>query len=130
VHHSHVEKKGMSVLRENASNGEFEAIIRARIKDAAKQSLRAIATASCSRIRELVASQNSEKRRRSDRFYCVLDTDMAGLPNHADIFATVPRPHATLTDKTIWRRERAKLLGLFLEDVSDPRTFRAGALNG
>jgi hypothetical protein len=119
----------MSVVRDNASNEEFRAIIRQRIKNAAKQSLHGIATASCARVRELVAKENGEQRRRNDRFYCVLDTDMERLPNHADIFATVPRPHAAKSHKVAWRSEREKLLALFLENISDPQTFRSGAIN-
>jgi hypothetical protein len=119
----------MSVLRENASNEEFQTIIRTRIRDAAKQHFHGVATVSCALIRELAAKQSSEQRRRGDRFYCVLDTDMEGLPNHADVFATVPRPHATSGHKAAWRKERERLLALLVDNVSDPQTFRAGALD-
>jgi hypothetical protein len=126
---THAEKKGMSVLRGSASNEEFRRILQRRIRDANKQTFLGVATTSCARIRALAAKANSEQRLRGDRFYCVLDTDMEGLPNHADIFATVPHPHATHGHKTAWRREREKLLTLFLEDIADPKAFRAGALN-
>ena len=109
---THAERKGMSVLRENASNEEFQMIIRTRIRDATKQRFHGVATVGCARIRQLAAKEQSEQRRRGDRLYCVLDTDMNGLPNHADVFATVPRPHTTSGHKAAWRKEREKLLAL------------------
>jgi hypothetical protein len=129
---THAERKGMSVLRDKASNEEFQRIIQTRIRDAAKQHFHGVATVSCARIRELAAKEGSDQRRRGDRFYCVLDTDMEGLPNHADVFATVPHPHPnqpTTGHKAAWRRERAQLLALLVENVFDPQVFRAGALN-
>jgi hypothetical protein len=59
----------------------------------------------------------------------VLDTDMKGLPHHADVFATVPRPHESKNAKAAWRKERDKLMELMLADFSAPELFRGGVLN-
>jgi hypothetical protein len=120
----------MSVLREGASNEEFKTIVRTRIRDATRQRFHGIATVSCARIRSLVAEANSEQRNVGDRLYSVLDSDMERLPNHADVFATVPRPHPTNGHKAAWRSERGRLIELFLQNVSDAQSFRGGALAG
>jgi hypothetical protein len=120
----------MSVLRQNATNDEFKKILRTRIKDASKQYFHGVVPVSCGDIRALAATENGDQRRRGDRFYCVLDTDMDGLPHHADVFATVPRPHESKNAKAAWRMERARLLTLMMQDFSPPHIFREGALNG
>jgi hypothetical protein len=76
----------------------------------------------------LTAVENGDQRRAGDRFYCILDTDMGNLPNHADVFATVPRPHATKKAKNAWKTEREKLLTLMMQDFLSPSEFRGGAL--
>jgi hypothetical protein len=126
---THAERKGMSVLRQSATDNEFRKILATRIKDAARR-FHGVVPVSCADIRGLAATENGDQRRRGDRFYCVIDTDMDGLPNHADIFATVPRPHETKDAKVAWRKEREKLLALMLRDFSSPPEFRGGVLSG
>jgi hypothetical protein len=126
---THAERKGMSVLRQSASDDEFRRILAARVKDTSRH-FHGVAPVSCADIRALMARQNGEQRRAGDRLYCVLDTDMQNLPNHADIFATVPRPHPTKSAKTAWKMEREKLLTLMLKDFLPPSDFRGGTLKG
>ncbi len=123
---THAEKKGMSVLRESASNEEFKATVTARIKKPG-QKYHGVATFSCAEVRRIVAEGNTDQRKRNDRLYCVLDTDMEGLPNHAEIFATVPRPFKQNTPKAAWRNERERLLILLIGGFSAPAEFRDGA---
>lgn len=125
---THAERKGMSLLRESASNDEFRRILAARVRDASRH-FHGIVPVSCGDIRALTAVENGDQRRAGDRLYCILDTDMENLPNHADVFATVPRPHATKHAKTAWRTEREKLLTLMLKDFLSPSEFRGGVLN-
>ncbi len=125
---THAARKGMSVLRESASNDEFQRIIAASTSGDARRHFRAVASLSCSDIRALVAGENGDQRRAGDRLYCVLDTDMDGLPHHADIFATLPRPHPGRGPKAAWRAEREKLMDLMLRNVSTAPQFRGGAL--
>jgi hypothetical protein len=119
---THAERKGVSVLRGGASDDEFRRIIQSRIRDARRQRFHGIASVPCARIRTLVAENDGVQRRAGDRLYSVLDSDMPGLPNHADVFATVPRPHERNGPKAAWRTEREKLLNLFLEHFADPQT--------
>jgi hypothetical protein len=63
-----------------AKDEEFLSIINTRIRDPNRQHFHGVATVACGDIRKLFATVDSEKRRKGDRFYCILDTDMAGLP--------------------------------------------------
>jgi hypothetical protein len=126
---THAEKKGMSVLRQNASDDEFRRIITNRVKDKSKQRFHGVVAISCASVRALAATASGDQRQVGDRLYCILDTDMHHLPNHADIFATVPRPHQTKTPKAAWRSERAKLMDLLQRNFSSAQTFRGGVLN-
>jgi hypothetical protein len=58
------------------------------------------------RVRSFSADCDTTLRSAGDRFYCVFDTDMAGLPHHADILATMPRSHDARKRKQAWRAER------------------------
>jgi hypothetical protein len=81
---THAEKKGMSVLREAATNDEFKATISQRLKKPS-QSFFGVASFSCAKVRRLIAEEWTGQRCVRDRLYYVLDTDMEGLPNHAEI---------------------------------------------
>jgi hypothetical protein len=83
----------------------------------------------CSKIRELTAEKDGDQRAAGDRLFYVLDTDMPGLPNHADVFATVPRPHAERTHAAAWRAERGRLMELMLRELLPPERFRGGAFD-
>ena len=122
---THAEKKGMSVLREAASSAEFKTTIQQRIKKP-NQTFHGVASFACSAVRDLVADQSTGQRKVNDRLYYVLDTDMDGLPHHAEIFATVPRPYKNLTNKAAWRLEREKLLDLLSAGLTSPTDFRDG----
>jgi hypothetical protein len=120
------ERKGMSVLRESATDNEFKSVVAARIKKP-NQSYYGVATIPCGDLRRLIAQDSTEQRKRGDRIYYVLDTDMEGLPHHADIFATVPRAAENLTHKAAWRTERERLLNLMVNSILTPAEFRQGA---
>jgi hypothetical protein len=80
------------------------------------------------RVRSFSADCDTTLRSAGDRFYCVFDTDMAGLPHHADIVATMPRSHDTRKRKQAWRAERPLILNLMRRQLSTPVQFRAGSL--
>src|ERR1700686_2835993 len=82
---THAEKQGMSVLREGASNQEFERTITERIRNDPKRWFHGIASLRCAAVRSLVATSDTDQRDSGDRLYCVLDADMDALPHHADI---------------------------------------------
>ncbi len=124
---THAERKGMSVLREAASDEEFKSIVKARIKNP-DQSFHGVAHVRCGDVQSLRAKESDQQRSSGDRLYYVLDTDIDGLPNHADIFATVPRPHEKNSHKAAWRKDREKLLELMLKEFSTSDQFRNGAL--
>jgi hypothetical protein len=116
----------MSVLREIATNDEFRSVVAARIKKP-NQSYYGVATIQCRDLRRLIAQNTTVQRKQGDRIYYVLDSDMAGLPHHADIFATVPRTADNLTHKAAWRTERERLLNLMVNSILTPAEFRQGA---
>jgi hypothetical protein len=126
---THAERKGMSVLRQKASDEEFRKIISDRIKDPSKQHFHGVVPVACSDVRKIRAEKDTEQRKSGDRLYYVLDTDMEGLPHHADIFATVPRAHPVMTAKAAWRSERGKFMELLLRDFSPAQEFRNGVLS-
>jgi hypothetical protein len=123
------ERKGMSVLRDAASNSEFKNIINQRMRGDPKRWFHGIASMPVARVRSLSADSDTTLRSAGDRFYCVFDTDMAGLPNHADILATMPRSHDTRNRKQAWRAERPLMLNLMRRQLSTPAQFRAGSLS-
>ncbi len=125
---THAERKGMSVLRGAASNAEFETIIERRVKGDPKRRFSGVASVHSADVRSLSADADTELRSVGDRLYCVLDTDMAGLPHHADIIATMPRRHHKKKPKDAWRTERGRILALMLNQLSTPAQFRAGSL--
>jgi hypothetical protein len=125
---THAERKGMSVMRQSAPDDEFKRLIATRIKNPQKQRFHGVVPVVCGDVRSIVAIEDGDQRLKGDRFYCVLDTDMDGLPNHADVFATLPRAHATKAPKVAWRKEREKLMGFLLRDFSSAQEFRNGAL--
>jgi hypothetical protein len=121
---SHAERKGMSVLRDAASNDEFKKIVSMRLKKP-NQTFHGVASFASSEVRGLLADRSTEQRKAHDRLYYVLDTDMPDLPNHADIFATIPR--SDKDPKRAWREEREKLLALLTTGLATPANFRNGA---
>jgi hypothetical protein len=125
---THAEKKGMSVLRDAASNDEFKKIIAERTKNNSARWVHGVASIPCAKVRSLLAKSDTGQRHLGDRLYSVLDADMDGLPCHADIFATVPRQHGNKTPKEAWRVERGRLMELMLDNVSGPSQFRNGVL--
>jgi hypothetical protein len=125
---THAERKGMSVLRDAASDTEFETIISQRVKGDPKRWFHGVASLHAADVRSLSADADTELRSAGDRLYCVFDTDMAGLPHHADIIATMPRPHDKKKPKDAWRTERGRMLALMLNQISTPAQFRAGSL--
>jgi len=124
---THAEKKGMSVLRKAASNEEFEKTIAARIKNSQEKWFHGVVPLACTDVRSLVADGDTNQRSTGDRLYYVLDTDMEGLPHHADVFATVPHPYDPKSSKAAWRAQRERLMKLMLRDFSSPEQFRGGA---
>ena len=125
---THAEKKGMSVLRGDASDAEFGKIVSHRLNGPGKRELHGIAALPCKSLRNLRAETNTEQRLKGDRLYCTLDSDMPGLPHHADVFATVPRPAEGQSQKTAWKAQRGRLLELLQQNISTPDEFRGGFL--
>lgn len=129
---THSETIGMSVLRENAGDDEFRQIIVERTKTPGR-TYHGVARLNCGDVRSLVANAGDPRREASDRQYIVADTDMPALPFHADIFNTLPRatddPNAP-SNKSVWRKERQRLLALANRNVEKSHQFRGGALIG
>jgi len=122
---SHAERGGMSVLRDAASDEEFREALRLRLTKADRK-FAGIASFPCSGVREIVASTDVDGRQAGDRLYCVLDTDVADRPHHADILVTVPRI-GEITRGT-FRRQRNRLMAAVGTDIVPPATFRGGAI--
>jgi hypothetical protein len=120
------ERRGMSVLRGDATNEEFKIVVNQRLRKP-NQSYFGVATIACSDLRKLIAEESTLQRRKKERLYYVLNTDMPGLANHADIFATIPRQAQNASHKTAWRTERERLLNLLVDSMSTSSEFRAGA---
>jgi hypothetical protein len=126
---THAQLQGMSVLRGAATDTEFKTIIAQRTaRDPSKRTFHGVAVVPCSSVHGLVAEQEDAQRCIGDRQFFVLDTDMDQLPNHADIFVTMPRPHATKTPRSTWQKERARLLDLLTANFIPADQFRGGAL--
>ncbi|WP_164633720.1 hypothetical protein [Rhodopseudomonas sp. BR0G17] len=126
---THSETIGMSVLRQSAENAEFQKIISERTAREGREFF-GIIRLKCGEVRSLASVADAPGRKAGDRHYIVLDTDMAGLPNHADIFNTVPRSDSEkpTSNKKVWRRERDKLLSLANENILRRDSFRGGQL--
>jgi hypothetical protein len=125
---THAERKGMSVLPGAASDAEFETIIERRVKGDPKRWFSGVASLHSADVRSLPADADTELRSVGDRLYCVFDSDMVGLPYHADIIATMPRRHHKKKPKDAWRAERGRISALMLNQLSTPAQFRAGSL--
>jgi hypothetical protein len=122
---SHTEKKGMSVMREGASNEEILSILNARIS-APHRYLHGIASFACSNIRDIVAIEDDALRAVSERLFSVLDTDMPNLPHHADIFATVPSKGEPKFDRAEFKKVRQQMLTVMSQNIVVARDFREG----
>jgi hypothetical protein len=122
---THAERKGMSIMREKASDNEFELIIKSRIKDNPERWIRGFAGVSCGDVRALSTGSREETPR--VRLFYILDTDMVGLPHHGDIFATFPNPYDDKDGKRARRSRRDKMLELLNKNIRDVTDFRDGA---
>lgn len=123
---SHVHKKGLSLLRQGASAEEFSETIRLRQKG--KHKLKAIATVKASDVRSIVADQDTEQRRKGERLFYILDTDLDGRPHHCDVIATLPAITDKLTHAAAWRLERKRLSALFTSGLQPAAEFRNGEI--
>lgn len=112
---SHAEKKGMSVMGDRASDREIIKLLNLRLKKAT-HSFHGVARFTCGSVRSLRADTSCDKRNVGDRFYTVLDADMDGLPNHAEVYVTNPKPPEK-TNKMRWRKERRELLKLMTDSI-------------
>jgi hypothetical protein len=122
---SHAEKKGMSVMRGGSSNEEILAIIKARVTTPERY-LHGIASFACASIRAIAATQEDELRAAGERYFSVLDTDMPDVPNHADVFATVPSKGEPKFNKTEFKKVRQKMLAIMSQTITPPADFREG----
>ena len=124
---THSETIGMSVLRDRASDLEFRKVIQDRTARDGRVFV-AVAELDCGAIRLLKSANDQPGRRVGDRHFIVVDTDMEDLPYHADIFNMMPRQDADgkPSNKTVWRREREKLLQLANSNIVKREAFREG----
>jgi hypothetical protein len=123
---THAEVNGMSVMREGSSNGQIETILEQRIKGSAARWFHGVASLDWAAVRALRSQDDDLPRFSGERWFSVLDTDMPGLPHHADIFATVPKGEPSGQSKARFRKERARLMDLMSGNVSTPTAFRGG----
>lgn len=118
----------MSVLRQATTSDEVEKTIGARIgRNPQERRFHGVVPLACSDIRSLVADATANERSSDDRLYCVLDTDMEGLPHHADVFATSLHPHDPKNSKLARGAQRSRLMNLMLRDFMSPEEFRGGS---
>jgi hypothetical protein len=125
------EKNGLSILRGAAELEEFKRIVAERLSRATLEKPRAlfgIATFTCCDVRRMRARESTEYRKKGERLYYVLDTDLPRLPHHADILATLPRASDQNALKKAWRKERDELIELLGSNIVAPQNFRDGAL--
>jgi hypothetical protein len=125
---THAEKKGMSVMRESASNDELRRILDQRISAKPGRHFHGVATVSCAGIRGIVTTTDTPARCRGERLYSVLDTDMHGLPNHADVFATVPSKNPHKDTKNEYKAVRARLMSIMSDNFTPAGEFRGGTI--
>lgn len=121
---SQSQKKGMSVLRESASDDEFRTIIRQRLSKPDRM-LRGFVTFKCSEVRQLRADESANGFNKGDRLYYVLDTDLKGLPHHADVFATV----SPSTTPAMRRQQRGRMMQLLAGRMQVHNEFRVGVFS-
>jgi hypothetical protein len=126
---THAEIRGMSMLRERATNEEFERTIDLRLKNDPRRTVAGFATFECNELRQLVAMADGFGRKIGDRLYYVLDTDEPRLRHHVDVFATMPREEAGISPKTAWRRQRNALTELLRRSFVGPENFRDGVFS-
>ncbi|WP_091896058.1 hypothetical protein [Bradyrhizobium sp. Rc2d] len=126
---THTETIGMSVLRDRATDEEFQSIISQRTTQP-ERTFVGVVEFDCGEIRGLKSANDEEGRQPKDRHFIVVDTDMKGLPYHADVFNTVPRQNTDgkPTAKTVWRRERSRLLDLANRNIVKREAFREGRI--
>ena len=124
---THLERKGMSVMRDFSSDREINSIINSRIdRDPKERSFFGVASIKFEAIKALKSLADSEFRIKDERLYSVLDTDMKGLPNHADVFFTLPSKANQNNKKQAFRKERAQLVELLSKGIVAASDFRAG----
>ncbi|UPK28373.1 hypothetical protein [Bradyrhizobium sp. 195] len=126
---THTETIGMSVLRDRATDDEFRSIVAGRTAQPGR-SFVGVIELSCGEIRGLDSANDAEGRCFKDRHFIVVDTDMEKLPHHADVFNTMPRQNSEgkPTAKTVWRRERGRLLDLANKNIVKRASFREGRI--
>lgn len=125
---THAERMGMSVLRGAASNDEFQITICLRLKNDSDRKFYGIVSFACSDVRALGAQSDDAGREEGDQLYYVLDTDIMNRPHHADVFATLPRQDAKVTNKSVWRAARGHLMAAVGQKIELPTNFRGGVL--
>ena len=125
---THAEVNGMSVLRGNASDEEFKETVRLRRQGKPNHKLKGVLSFRCNAVR-LSAATDSNGRKVGDRLYCVLDTDIAGRPSHADVFATLPLPYDKSVAKQAFRSQRKSLMDAIGNAIEKPSAFRNGILD-
>ena len=123
---SQSQRKGMSVLREAANDDEFRTIINQRLNNP-KRLLKGFVTFSCGDVRCLQAAETAHDFNKGDRLYYVVDTDMEGVPHHADIFATVSATGTT--NKAMRRQQRNRMMELLAGKAQSHEIFRDGAFS-
>jgi hypothetical protein len=128
---THTQSIGMSVLRDRATDEEFHNIITGRTREAGRTFV-GVVEFSCGEVRRLRSANVQEGREPGDQHFIVVDTDLRNLPHHADVFNTVPRQSADgkPTPKSVWRREREKLLELANRSIVRRDAFRNGRYSG
>lgn len=126
---SHTETKGMSVLRAAAHDEEFLRTASDLLKNSDRQ-IFGVAEINVDDVRNLKTKAAMPRRAIGDRHYIVTDTDMPGLPHHADVFNTFPPAGAPneMSRKNIWRKERQELLKLVSNNVTKVAAFKGGLL--
>jgi hypothetical protein len=126
---THSETIGMSVLRGDADDQEFRKIVEQRVSKPGRTFV-AVTELDCGILRSFRSAKDESGRNAGDRHLIVVDTDMAGLPHHADVFNTVVRKSGSNppTDKAVWRRERNKLLDLANNNIIKRQQFRDGRI--
>lgn len=126
---SHAEKKGMSVMRDRASNDELRKILDMRTAMKAGRNFHGVASIFCRDLRGLVSSVETQDRKIGERLYSVLDTDLPDLPSHADVFVTVPSKNPEKALKNEHRVFRERLLEMMEKNFIPAYKFRDGALS-
>lgn len=116
-----VDTSGVSVLRENAANSEFELTLRElRERSAAANKPRSF-------LGVCLFSAHTVRLQDGARFMGVYDTALPGKDHHADILGPSVGDHLSNTQKERARRRRIKeMIGLIGRCFEPARSFRAG----